>query len=244
MGFIFIAALCVKPRIAFTTSLCQEVRPLLTEEVFPRGRKKRELDALRRHNIQEKGFNVIEMHIREHFPYRRSLAAEQLSEEIKTGKLFRNLQCDIEVTENLRSKFDNFRPIFKKNSVCKNDIGDLMKNYAEEERILSQPRKMLRYNFILQSGTLNTLLLLFYLHLDLVCTKTHCFVEYTPKKMLELLCVVRIGRKKVSSRKSKLECPRRNNDASSRQLLRLPDHGSEPTHCNEVPQRQKNTCGY
>ena len=79
---------------------CQELRPSLTEEDFQRGSKKRELDALRRHYIQEKGFNVIEMwecewwrlykttnsvkqHIREHFPYRRSLAAEQLLEEIK-----------------------------------------------------------------------------------------------------------------------------------------------------------------
>ena len=166
-------------------SSCQKVRPFLTEEDIPRGRKKRQLDALRRHNKQEKGFNVIEMYIREQFPYRRSLAAEQLSDEIKTGKLFGNVQCDIEVTDNLRSKFDNFRPIFKKNSVCKNDIGDLMKNYAEEERILSQPRKMLRYNFTLQNGTLITLLLLFYLHLDLVCTKKHRFVEYTPKKCLK-----------------------------------------------------------
>ena len=64
---------------------CQELRPFLTEEDVQRGSKKRELDALRRHYIQEKGFNGIEMwecewwrlykttnslkqHIREHFP--------------------------------------------------------------------------------------------------------------------------------------------------------------------------------
>ena len=79
---------------------CQELRPSATEEDIQRGSKKRELDALRRHYLQEKGFNVIEMwecewwrlykttntvkqQIREHFPYRRSLAAEQLLEEIK-----------------------------------------------------------------------------------------------------------------------------------------------------------------
>ena len=54
-------------------------------------------------HIQEKGFKVIEMwdckwwrlykitntvekHIREHFPYRRPLAAEQLLEKIEKGK--------------------------------------------------------------------------------------------------------------------------------------------------------------
>ena len=178
---------------------CQELRPFLSEEDIQRGSKKREVDALRRHCIQEKGFNVIEMwecewwrlykttntvkqHIRDHFPYRRSLAAEQLLEEIKKEKLFGYVQCDIEVPEKLRSNFNNFRPIIKKTLVSKGDIRDLMKNYAEEERILSQPREMLISSFTLQNGTLITPLLLFYLQLGLVCTKIHRFVEYTPEK--------------------------------------------------------------
>ena len=177
----------------------QELRPSLTEENIQRGSKKRELDALRRHYIQEKGFKVNEMwkyewwrlykttntvkqHIREHFPYRRSLAAEQLLEDIKKGKLFAYVQCDIEVPEILRSKFDNFPPMFRNTLVSKNDIGGLMKTYAEAEGILSQPRKMLISSFTLQNGTLITPLLLFYLQLGLVCTKIHRFVEYTPKK--------------------------------------------------------------
>ena len=76
---------------------CQELRPTVNEEDIKRGSKKRELDALRQHSIQEKGYKIIEMwecerwglykttntveqHFREHFPYRRSLAAEQLLE--------------------------------------------------------------------------------------------------------------------------------------------------------------------
>ena len=157
---------------------CQELRPSLTEEEIQRGSKKRDLDTLRRHYIQEKGFKVFEMwecewwrlykttntikqHIREHFPYRRSLATEQLLEEIKKGKLFGYVQCDIEVPENLRAHFANFPPIFKNTLVSKSDIGDLMKDYAEEERLLSQPRKMLISSFTLQNGTLITPLLLF-----------------------------------------------------------------------------------
>ena len=92
------------------------------------------------------------------------------------------MQCHIEVPEVLRSKFDNFPPIFKNILVSKNDIGDLMKTYAEEEGIMSQPRKMLTSSFTLHNGTLITPLLLFYLQLCLVCTKIHRFVEYTPKK--------------------------------------------------------------
>ena len=106
----------------------------------------------------------------------------QVLEEVKKGKLFGYVQCDIEVPENLRSKFVKFPPIFKNTQVSKSDIGDLMKNYAEEERLLSQPRKVLISSFKLQNGTLITPLLIFYLQLGLVCTKIHHFVEYTPKK--------------------------------------------------------------
>ena len=178
---------------------CQELRASLTEEDFQRGSKKRGLDALRRHYIQEKDFKVIEtwecewwrlykltttvkQHIREHFPYRRSLAAEQLLEEIKEGKLFGYVQCDIEVPENLISNFANFPPIIKNTLVSKSDIGDLMKNYAGEETLLSQPRKMLISSFALQNGTIITLLQLFYLQLGLTCTKIDRFVGYSPKK--------------------------------------------------------------
>ena len=157
---------------------CQELRSCLTEENIQRGGKKRELDALRRHYIQKKGFKVIEMwecqwwrlykttntveqHTREHFPYRRSVAAEQLSEEIKKGMLFGYVQCDIEVPESLRANFANFPPIFKNTLVSKSGIGDLTKNYADEERLLSQPRKMLIFSFKLQNGTLNNPLLFF-----------------------------------------------------------------------------------
>ena len=98
---------------------CQELRPFLNEEDIQRGSKKRELDALRRHYIQEKGLKVIEMrvckwwrlfkttnaveqHIREHFPCRLSLAAVHLLEEIKEGKLSGYLQCDTKVPEVLK----------------------------------------------------------------------------------------------------------------------------------------------
>ena len=63
-----------------------------------------------------------------------------------------------------------------------------MKNYAEEERLLSQPRKLLISGFTLQNELPITPLLLFYLQLGLVVTKKHRFVEYTPKKCFNSLC--------------------------------------------------------
>ena len=81
--------------------------------------------------------NTVKQNIRKHFPYRRSLAAEQRLQEIKKGKFFPYVQCDIEVPENLRSKFVNFPPIIKDTLVSRSDIGDLIKNYAEKKSCLN-----------------------------------------------------------------------------------------------------------
>ena len=97
---------------------------------------------------------------------------------MKKGKLFGYVQCDTEVPENLRSKFNNVPTIFKNTLFSKINTGDLIKNYAEEERLLSQPRKMLISSFTLQNGTLNTLLLLFYLQSGLVCKIGSCSYGY------------------------------------------------------------------
>ena len=197
----------------------QELRPSLTEEDTKRGSRRRELDELRRGYIQEKGFTVIEMwecewwriyntttkvklHIREKFPYRRSLTEQQLLEGIKKGNLFGYVKCDIEVPEVLRVSFANFPPMFKITFVSKKDIGDLMKTYVEEEGILSQPRKMLISSFTSQNGTLITPLLFFYLQLALVVTKIHRFVEYTPKKCSNSFVQSAVDARRKSDEKS------------------------------------------
>ena len=60
-----------------------------------------------------------------------------------------------------------------------------MKNYAEDGNLLYQPRKMMISRFTIQNGTLITPLLLIYLQLGLVVTKTHHFIEYTPEKCFD-----------------------------------------------------------
>ena len=98
------------------------------------------------------------------------------------GRLFGYVHCDIEVPEHLRDYFSDFPPIFKNTVVSLNDIGDLIKEYAENEGIMSQPKRMLISSFILTSGTIITPLLLSCSKLGLVCKKIHRFVRYTPRK--------------------------------------------------------------
>ena len=78
------------------------------------------------------------------FLHRHSLAAEHfLVQKIQNkGNFFGYIKCDVEVPESLRTKFATFPAAFKNTSVIKNDIADLLINYAEEERIRSQNQKM------------------------------------------------------------------------------------------------------
>ena len=120
--------------------------------------------------------------MRESFPYERPLKEETLLEQIRSGKLFAYVQYDFEVPEELMKKFAKFPPIFKNTNVGRHDIGLLMKDYAEKERLLCQLRKMLISSFFLENGTLITPLLLLCLELGLVCKKIYRFVEYIPVK--------------------------------------------------------------
>ena len=54
------------------------------------------------------------------------------------GNLSGYVQCDIELPENLRENFANFPLLVKNTLVSRNDIGGLMKTYAEEEGTMSQ----------------------------------------------------------------------------------------------------------
>ena len=127
----------------------------------------------------------VKSHLRENFPYRRPLSEEGFLQGIIDGRLFGYVQCAFEVPEHLGDYFSNFPPIFKNTVVSRDDIGDLMKEYAENEGIMPQPRRMLITSFILTNGTIITPLLLFCLQLGLFCQKIHRFVQYTPRKCFD-----------------------------------------------------------
>ena len=133
----------------------QEARPSLNDNEILRGIKKREQDQMRKDYIQQKGYKIIEMwecnwcelyrtdatvenHLRANFPYQRPLSEERIMQEIMSRRLFGYVQCDLKVPEQLKAYFANFPPIFKNTVVSRNDIGDLMKEYAEKEGIMSQ----------------------------------------------------------------------------------------------------------
>ena len=105
------------------------------------------------------------------------LREERFLDKIKSICLFHYAKCDIEKLENVREAFANFAPIFKNINVGRDDIGPSMKEYAKNEGISTQPRRMLRSSYFLENGTIVTPLLLFYLDMGLVCGKYYCILE-------------------------------------------------------------------
>ena len=141
-------------------------------------------------------------------------------QDIKSRRLFGYVQCDLKVPEHLKAYFTNFPPIFKNTVVSRNDIGDLMKEYAEKDGIRSQPRRMLISSFHLKNGTIITPLLLYYLHLGLECTKIHRFVQYTSKK-----CFSSFVQSAVNARRQGDENPKSSVVAETMKLLANSSYG-------------------
>ena len=160
----------------------------------------------------------IDASVRSHLQKRRPLSEERRMQEINDGRLFAYVQCDIEVPEHLRNYFSNFPPIFKNTAVSSDDIGNLMKQYAEKENIMVQPRRMLISSFILTNDTIITPLLLFYLQLGLVYKKIHRFVQYTPRK-----CFDNFVQSAVDARRQGVENP---NSTVVAETMKLPANSS------------------
>ena len=163
---------------------------------------------------------VLKNILRESFPYKRPLRAESLLEQIRSGKCFGYVQCDIEVPEELKEKFANFPPIFKNTNVGRRDIGSLMQHYAEKQGLLCQPRKMLISSYFLENGTIITPLLLFYLDFGLLCKKIYRFVEYTPVK-----CFNNFVQSAVDARREGDENPNSSVVAETMKLLANSSYG-------------------
>ena len=101
---------------------------------------------------------------------------------IKPGSLFGYVQCDIEISENFREVFANFPPNQKNINVVRDDIVPLMKEYAEKEGLLNQPRRMLISSYLLENEAIITPLLLVFVDLRLVSKNNYCFLQCTPMK--------------------------------------------------------------
>ena len=97
------------------------------------------------------------------------------------GTLFGMIECDIRVPPELQDHFAEMQPIFENASVTRDDIGPFMRNYAEENDIMSTPRRMLIGSYRGEKILLATPLLRWYLAHGLVVDHVYQIIEYEPK---------------------------------------------------------------
>ena len=128
---------------------------------------------------------TVKNHLRASFPYQRLPAKNDSCKRIKVERFFGYVQCDLKVPEHLKAYFPNSPPTFKNTVVSRNDIGDMMKKIAEKEGIMSQSRRMLKSNFYLNNGIINTSFLKFYLHLGLETTKKSSIRSVYSQELLQ-----------------------------------------------------------
>ena len=88
------------------------------------------------------------------------------------------VECDVRVPVELQDHFAEMQPIFKNAMVTRDDIGTFMREYAEENDIMSTPRRMLVGSYHGKKILLATPLLQWYLAHGLVIDRVYQVVEY------------------------------------------------------------------
>ena len=101
------------------------------------------------------------------------------------GKFFGFIECDIHTPDHLKEKFSEMPPIFKNTFVSREDIGPFMRKFAEENGIMSQPRKLLIGSYFGQKILLSTDLIRWYIEHGLIVTKIYQCIEYIPRACFE-----------------------------------------------------------
>ncbi|CAB4017246.1 Hypothetical predicted protein [Paramuricea clavata] len=123
----------------------------------------------------------IATHLRRSLDKVKTMTTRSIINAVKNNKLFGCVECDIHVPESLREHFKEMCLIFKNIEIRREDIGELMRSYAEENNVMYQPRRSLIGSMKGDKILLATPLLKWYLEHGLGVTRIYQVMEYTPK---------------------------------------------------------------
>ena len=141
------------------------------------------------------------------------------------GTLFGMIECDIHVPAELRPYFSEMQPVFKNVTVTRDDIGPFMRQYAEENDIMSAPRRMLVGSFHGIKLLLATPLLRWYLAHGLVVDRVYQVVDYEPNP-----CFQRFGESVSAARRAGDADPDKSIIADTMKLLGNSAYGKTVTN--------------
>ena len=113
------------------------------------------------------------------------LSEKQIIAGIENGTIFGIAEVDIYTPNHLKEKFSEMTAIFKHAEISRDDVGEFMREYAEEHDLLKKPTKSLIGSHFAKNYCVSTPLLQWYLKQGLVVEKTHLVIEYEPKKCFD-----------------------------------------------------------
>jgi hypothetical protein len=128
---------------------------------------------------------------------RYMLTEQQIIADVKSGKIFGLIECDIETPQHLKEIFSEFQPIVKHAFISRDDVGDHMKNFAIENKLLRKPQKTLLCSYYGEKILLASPLLKWYLEHGLEVTHIYQIVQYKPE-----CCFVRFGEEVMAARRA------------------------------------------
>lgn len=112
------------------------------------------------------------------------LSGAQLLEKIREKKIFGMIECDIEINSwdnELLEYFEEFPPICKNTDISLDDIGEHMKQYAEEHGYMTRSRRNLISSFWARKILLTTPILCWLLEHGLKVSRIYQVIEMKPK---------------------------------------------------------------
>ena len=116
-------------------------------------------------------------------PYK--VTKDQILSAVMSGDFFGFLVVNIEVKDEMREYFQDFPPIFANSNINMSDVGQVMKDYCQEQGIKIENRRLLLSAMAAEEILLSSRLLKFYLRLGLVVTRVHQTISYVESNCFE-----------------------------------------------------------
>ena len=117
--------------------------------------------------------------------HHKTLTEVQILSAIRSESLFGVVECDIRVPDSLKPAFAEMPPVFKNTKISRDDIGEYMKSFAEQDKIMSCPRRSVIRRDFGEKILLASPLTKWYLEHGLEVTHIYQVVEYTSVPCLQ-----------------------------------------------------------
>lgn len=127
---------------------------------------------------------------------RYKLSQQQIIKEVESGKMFGMVEVDLETPPEHYRATAEFQPVIKRVAISRDDIGDHMRKFAEDNGLLKRPSETLICSYFAKKILLATPLLQWYLNHGLKVTKVYQVIQYKPAK-----CFARFGQEVMAARR-------------------------------------------